>query len=72
MTRASVFVVAVIVAALLAIGAVGLAPSASAHGGGLNSCGCHFNRRTGECHCHQDRACGCECQPPRCDRPRPR
>ena len=38
-----------------------------AHGGGLNKCGCHFNRKTGECHCHQDRGCGCDCQPSRCD-----
>jgi hypothetical protein len=37
-----------------------------AHGGGLNSCGCHFNRKTGECHCHQNRGCGCECQPGSC------
>lgn len=29
------------------------------HGGGLNSCGCHFNRKTGECHCHRAPACGC-------------
>lgn len=36
------------------------------HGGGLNTCGCHFNRKTNECHCHQDLACGCECQPARC------
>ncbi|RYF59018.1 MAG: YHYH domain-containing protein [Comamonadaceae bacterium] len=37
-----------------------------AHGGGLNGCGCHFNRKTGECHCHQPRACGCPCQPSTC------
>jgi hypothetical protein len=36
------------------------------HGGGLNGCGCHFNRKTGECHCHQPRACGCSCQPGYC------
>lgn len=36
------------------------------HGGGLNACGCHFNRKQGTCHCHQDRGCGCECQPARC------
>lgn len=29
------------------------------HGGGLNSCGCHFNRKTGVCHCHRAPACGC-------------
>jgi len=39
---------------------------ALAHGGGLNKCGCHFNRKTGECHCHRPRACGCECQPDYC------
>lgn len=37
-----------------------------AHGGGLNRCGCHFDRRAGTCHCHQARACGCECEPGRC------
>jgi hypothetical protein len=36
------------------------------HGGGLNACGCHFNRKTGECHCHQARSCGCSCQPATC------
>lgn len=40
--------------------------STLAHGGGLNACGCHFNRKTGECHCHQARGCGCACQPTRC------
>lgn len=38
------------------------------HGGGLNKCGCHFNRKTGECHCHQPRGCGCDCQPAYCKR----
>jgi hypothetical protein len=36
------------------------------HGGGLNACGCHFNRQTGECHCHQSRGCGCACQSAAC------
>ena len=36
------------------------------HGGGLNGCGCHFNRKTGECHCHRTGACGCACQPVSC------
>jgi hypothetical protein len=36
------------------------------HGGGLNACGCHFNRRTGGCHCHRPRGCGCQCQPATC------
>lgn len=26
---------------------------ASAHGGGLNSAGCHNNRKTGDYHCHR-------------------
>ncbi|MBI3181253.1 MAG: YHYH domain-containing protein [Myxococcales bacterium] len=43
-----------------------LTSTAEAHGGGLNRCGCHFNRKTGQCHCHQDRGCGCDCQPARC------
>jgi hypothetical protein len=46
--------------------AVVLAQPALAHGGGLNSCGCHFNRKTGECHCHRPRSCGCACEPPEC------
>ena len=36
------------------------------HGGGLNVCGCHFNRKTGVCHCHQRHGCGCECEPASC------
>ena len=36
------------------------------HGGGLNRCGCHFNHKTGSCHCHQARGCGCECEPASC------
>lgn len=57
---------------LLMVLAVGLivvadAPPAEAHGGGLNACGCHVNHRTGECHCHHDRGCGCACQPDRCE-----
>ena len=30
-----------------------------AHGGGLNSCGCHIDHSTGVCHCHRAPACGC-------------
>lgn len=37
-----------------------------AHGGGLNQCGCHFNRKTMECHCHRPHGCGCACQPATC------
>jgi hypothetical protein len=36
------------------------------HGGGLNKCGCHLNRKTGECHCHHPSNCGCSCQPTTC------
>jgi hypothetical protein len=36
------------------------------HGGGLNACGCHFDRKTGLCHCHRPRGCGCACQPVGC------
>jgi len=36
------------------------------HGGGLNACGCHFNRREGTCHCHRGGSCGCACQPATC------
>lgn len=46
-----------------------LAPGDTAveHGGGLNKCGCHFNRKTGACHCHQRKGCGCACQPATCE-----
>lgn len=30
-----------------------MSPAASAHSGGLNSEGCHKNRKTGEYHCHR-------------------
>ncbi len=45
-----------------------LAPVAvQAHGGGLNACGCHMNRKTGVCHCHRDTGrCGCTCEPESC------
>jgi hypothetical protein len=43
-----------------------LPTAASAHGGGLNACGCHVDRKTGECHCHRPRGCGCPCQPAAC------
>lgn len=39
---------------------------AQAHGGGLDRCGCHHDRRAGTCHCHHDEGCGCECEPDRC------
>ncbi len=38
----------------------------TSHGGGLNGCGCHFDHKTGLCHCHQPRGCGCACQPAEC------
>ena len=45
------------IAMILVIGGVAalLAPAAStsAHPGGLNSEGCHNNRRTGDYHCHR-------------------
>lgn len=47
---------------------LGVATSAEAHGGGLNACGCHHDRRAGTCHCHHDRGCGCDCEPSRCER----
>ena len=36
------------------------------HSGGLNNCGCHVNRKTGECHCHRASGCGCACEPDSC------
>jgi len=46
----------VLIAATLALVA-GLPPGiVSAHGGGLNSEGCHNNRKTGDYHCHRSPA----------------
>lgn len=68
MRKTMIWVLGAALAALFSLGAGALiASSAEAHGGGLNRCGSHHNRRTGECHCHQDRGCGCECQPSRCE-----
>jgi hypothetical protein len=53
-----------VVFALLLAGTLAL--RAFGHGGGLNKCCCHFNRKTGECHCHRPRGCGCACEPPFC------
>ncbi len=39
--------------AILVAIAVLCAPSAFAHGGGLNAEGCHNNRKTGDYHCHR-------------------
>jgi len=38
-------------------------PTAWAHGGGLNRCGCHIERATNTCHCHRAPygGCGPEC-----------
>lgn len=65
--RKKLLLVAVALAALVSTGLALHTARAEAHGGGLNRCGCHFNRRTGECHCHRDYGCGCECQPDRCE-----
>lgn len=44
------------------------ATSEGKHGGGLNACGCHHDRRSGTCHCHRDSGCGCDCEPEHCHR----
>lgn len=59
--------IAAIIGSLTSGITLGVALGAEAHGGGLNRCGCRVNRRTGDCHCHQDRGCGCACQPDRCE-----
>jgi hypothetical protein len=64
--RALMLVALISVAASGSEGAVTVWRDEVAHGGGLNGCGCHFNRKTGECHCHRPFACGCECQPAYC------
>lgn len=38
---------------IIGIAAALAAASAFAHGGGLNSEGCHNNRKTGDYHCHR-------------------
>lgn len=52
--------------AVLVASSLLFAAPALAHSGGLNKCGCHVNHKTGDCHCHQDRGCGCSCQPAHC------
>jgi hypothetical protein len=68
MVRWAVLFISVFVLALSVTGdrATPLANETLSHGGGLNSCGCHFNRKTGECHCHRPHGCGCSCQPATC------
>ncbi len=44
-----------------------LASDSLAHPGRLNKCGCHFERKTGECHCHREASCGCKCESPSCE-----
>ncbi len=36
----------------VALGCAILLPVAHAHSGGTDSKGCHYNRKTGEYHCH--------------------
>lgn len=46
--------------------ALGLGPApAAAHGGGLNSEGCHNERRTGGYHCHRASSGGARARAPR-------
>ncbi len=33
------------------------------HGGGTDKCGCHYNRKTGEYHCHNRKKRGGDCPP---------
>ena len=33
------------------------------HSGGTDKCGCHFNRKTGEYHCHNRKQRGGDCPP---------
>lgn len=49
-------------AVLLLAGGYG---SAEAHGGGLNSEGCHNNRKTGDYHCHRGSGSGSSAKPAR-------
>lgn len=32
-----------------------------AHSGGTDKCGCHYNRKTGEYHCHKRKKRGGDC-----------
>ena len=51
----------------LVLGILLVSARARSHESGLNKCGCHHNRKTGECHCHRNSGCGCECQSPSCE-----
>ena len=33
------------------------------HSGGTDKCGCHYNRKTGEYHCHKRKKRGGDCPP---------
>lgn len=47
-----------------AAGMIALSSEAAAHGGGLNSAGCHNNRKTGDYHCHRSSSAPTTAQPP--------
>jgi hypothetical protein len=35
----------------------------AAHSGGTDKCGCHYNRKPGEYHCHKRKQRGGDCPP---------
>jgi hypothetical protein len=37
--------------------------TATSHSGGTDKCGCHYNRKTGEYHCHTRKQRGGDCPP---------
>ena len=50
---------------LIAIPSSGLAHDKTepTHSGGTDKCGCHYNRKTGEYHCHKRKQRGGDCPP---------
>jgi len=46
----------------LASGAKNISPATLiAHSGGTDKCGCHYNKKTGEYHCHKRKKRGGDC-----------
>lgn len=57
------WVLVALLAAFPAVSAEGEFQQPLAHSGGTDKCGCHYNRSTGEYHCHTRKKRGGDCPP---------